>query len=191
MYSDIKTYIYKNISDIDTLVNACSTDTRIRDECAKFSFWKPIFEQYSLPLPNEPYNTAKEWIDEYTITRESKELTDKIINYINSDNKQVYLYPIDLKMTYNDIITPINRFSFNIIKDRIVSHLDVIKQDNNFEIFIYDYPDQNSVRYIMTYDQLHIFIFDILYAYCIRVEYENIIGELVDSDENCSDDEDY
>src|SRR5205085_6166536 len=191
MYSDIKTYIYKNISDIDTLVNACSTDTRIRDECAKFSFWKPIFEQYSLPLPNKPYNTAKEWIDEYTITRESKELTDKIINYINSDNKQVYLYPIDLKMTYNDIITPINRFSFNIIKDRIVSHLDVIKQDNNFEIFIYDYPDQNSVRYIMTYDQLHIFIFDILYVYCISVVYEYIIGELVDSDENCSDDEDY
>ena len=165
MYSDIKTYIYKNISDIDTLVNACSTDTRIRDECAKFSFWKPIFEQYSLPLPNEPYNTAKDWIDEYIITRESKDLTDKIINYVNNNKEGLILiYPID-PIKFDDVDTSLNvgsRKRWEGHSQRwIVYYFTISKYTiNSFIIKVFLAGVEES--YIISHDQFSKFIFDIL-----------------------------
>ena len=41
--------------------------------------------------------------------------------------------------------------------------------------------------YIISHDQFSKFIFDILYRYCVKIEYENDKGKLVDSDENCGD----
>ncbi len=53
--------------DIDTIINACSTDKMMRDRCNKPSFWKPIFERHHLIYPFSVTN-IKDWIKLYHVS---------------------------------------------------------------------------------------------------------------------------
>ena len=62
---DVRTVMYQTILDINTLINACSTDINIRKQCSKKSFWEPIYKINNLPLPIDNYTIAEDWIKDY------------------------------------------------------------------------------------------------------------------------------
>jgi hypothetical protein len=86
--------------DIDTIINACSTDKLMRERCNKASFWKPIFERHHLIYPFSVSN-MKDWIKLYNISsiltpmieREEFTLT------VNGDDELADISIYDLKLS--------------------------------------------------------------------------------------------
>src|SRR5665647_2339105 len=148
---DVLNIILRKIVDINTLINFCNANKKIRDLCAERSFWKPIFKKYNLPLPHDfNYNNMEDWIYEFYHTYYVYKNVNNIYNNLNNfigintkNNPDIYVFlqllndiGIDVskwrdRTSGSDIITAINNGS----EIPIIGVTIARGPDNNFLLF--------------------------------------------------------
>lgn len=71
-------------SDINDLIQLCSTDLTSRDICSSISFWKDKFQLDRLPLMHIR-STISAWVNEYRHTQYSLNQTTRALNQLENN----------------------------------------------------------------------------------------------------------
>ena len=74
--------IIAGLSDPNTIIAYCSSSKRARIQCAKKSFWYPIFERYGFNILNKNYNKVEDWVHLFVKKVNSKYYTEILLEYL-------------------------------------------------------------------------------------------------------------
>ena len=194
---DVRWHIVSNLLDYSTLKNICSTDKYINNQGSKLFFWKPIFNQYNLPLPNHDIQTTTGWIKAYIHTIKTTELITAIIHKIHVKKSDLKFFTINFIMKnknvlFNDVKPMIQDIeildptqfkkvsSSNKIKNKyIIRSIMVQKLKDEYLIKWYIAKqkmlyDSKFIDSKANYTQMTIIIYNILYNYKnYRIKYNS------------------
>ncbi len=155
MNYDLKGEIYGHLA-IDDLANACKIDKESISICSSKIFWTNYFRKHQLPLP-ENINYYADWIDEFYIAQEVKQLMMKLENQGNTILNKIKmdrLIDIDelwkngIKFQLNDQIDDL------FIFDNIDSSLnDVLDQAEDYDL------SNDHIEVLVKYDPDYILYF--------------------------------
>ena len=71
---DIRQSILFNTDKIETLSSLCKVDKISQNICSNRYFWQLYFAKYDLPLPEDNYRTADEWIYAFITARTADDI---------------------------------------------------------------------------------------------------------------------
>jgi hypothetical protein len=166
--------------DINTIINACSTDKLMRERCNKPSFWKPIFERHHLIYPFSVSN-MKDWIKLYNISSVLTPMIERegFTITVNGDDELADISIYNLKLSDLHTIFDIEEINNTYYMYKYLKiNTDLPEQD--IISIIYDLQNTGEVDFITFY------YYEEFTKWGVNIQYgKEYISFLMSKDEMC------
>jgi len=171
---DIMNEIVYYINDIDTIINICMTNKKLKEKCDQFQFWNPILKYHQIDLPVKNFNTSCEWIK---YIKKQMYINNRINEMILKDDRKYFCNIDEINKPYTKVNDQKILNVFSQLKIKKLGATDIMEKSNNSRLIITTARDSKNDWYIDFYHKQGLDTYK-MNIYTLKI----LLKELIDKD---------